>query len=61
MMDEDLVAGMPDALGRLFNRIRKELKALPERSELTDGHRQTISSSNQMHWLPQQRLNEIWL
>jgi len=30
MTDEDLLAEMPDVLGRLLKRIRKELKALPE-------------------------------
>lgn len=30
MTDEDLLDGMPDVLGRLLKRIRKELKALPE-------------------------------
>lgn len=30
LRDEDLLAGMPDVLGRLLKRIRKELKALPE-------------------------------
>jgi putative ATP-dependent endonuclease of OLD family len=30
LTDEDLLGGMPDVLGRLLKRIRKELKALPE-------------------------------
>jgi putative ATP-dependent endonuclease of the OLD family len=30
LTDEGLLAGMPDVLGRLLKRVRKELKALPE-------------------------------
>jgi hypothetical protein len=30
LTDKDLLDGMPDVLGRILKRIRKELKALPE-------------------------------